>query len=207
MKLDNLTDRQIKILDKLRPCSEAVREIKGKIALIKNAKEFTEEYKAQKINEVLKEQKAKYSNTLNKVIEELEGIVKIELEWEEKTDAAMLYDMMMFKEYFGTGNIQKVCELVTGSPTNKTYRQLFELNYDRAIEEARTSNDRNTALLLYETYHMLENLGVDQEVNYILTTLQAIRDTQMLYNGLEVMDGIVTKPVLDIDGINVGKVD
>ena len=207
MKVDNLTDRQIKILNKLRPCSEAVKEMKGKITLIKNATEFTEEYKSQKINKVLKEQKVKYSNTLNKVIEELEGIVKTEPEWEEKTDAAKLYDMMMFKEYLGTGNIQKVCDLVTGSPVNKTYRELFELNYDRVIEEARINNDRNTVLLLNETYHLLENLGVDQEVDYILTNLQAIRDSGMLYNGLEMMDGVVTKPVLDIEGINIGKVD
>ena len=206
MKVDNLTDRQIKILNKLRPCSEAVKEMKGKITLIKNATEFTEEYKSQKINEVLKEQKVKYSNTLNKVIEELEGIVKTEPEWEEKTDAAKLYDMMMFKEYLGAGNIQKVCDLVMGSPTNKTYRELFELNYNRVIEEARINNDRNTVLLLNETYHLLENLGVDQEVDYILTNLQAIRDSGMLYNGLEMMDGVVTKPVLDIEGINIGKV-
>ena len=199
MKLDNLTNRQRNILNKLSPCSEAVREIKGKIALIKNAREFTEEYKEQKIKEIIKEQKAKYSNTLNKVIEELERIVKVEPEWEEKTDTAMLYDMMMFKEYLGTGNIQKVCELVINNPTNRTYRQLFELNYERVMEDARNANDRNTALLLYETYNELENLGVDQEVDYILTNLQVIRDTQRVYNGLEVMDGIVTKPVFDID--------
>ncbi len=207
MKLDNLTDKQRSILSRLTPCSDAVREIKSKIALIQNAREFTDEYKAEKINEVLEKQKAKYSRTLNEVIEELERVAKVKIKWEEKSDAGMLYDLMLFKEYLGTGNVKSVCDLVSSNSTNKTYRQLFELNYDKMLDTLIAKNDRNTAHILYETKMALDNLGVDQEIEYILTNLKAIKNSKLLYNGLDVMDEVVTKPVMNVNGVNVGKLE
>lgn len=207
MKLDDLTDKQRSILGRLTPCSDAVREIKSKIALIQNAREFTDEYKAEKINEVLEKQKAKYSKTLNEVIEELELVAKVKIKWEEKSDAGMLYDLMLFKEYLGTGNVKSVCDLVSSNSTNKTYRQLFELNYDKMLDTLIAKNDRNTAHILYETKMALDNLGVDQDIEYILTNLKAIKNSKLLYNGLDVMDGVVTKPVVNVNGVNVGKLE
>lgn len=207
MKLDDLTDKQRSILGRLTPCSDAVREIKSKIALIQNAREFTDEYKAEKINEVLEKQKEKYSKTLNEVIEELELVAKVKIKWEEKSDAGMLYDLMLFKEYLGTGNVKSVCDLVSSNSTNKTYRQLFELNYDKMLDTLIAKNDRNTAHILYETKMALDNLGVDQDIEYILTNLKAIKNSKLLYNGLDVMDGVVTKPVVNVNGVNVGKLE
>lgn len=207
MKLDDLTDKQRSILGRLTPCSDAVREIKSKIALIQNAREFTDEYKAEKINEVLEKQKEKYSKTLNEVIEELELVAKVKIKWEEKSDAGMLYDLMLFKEYLGTGNVKSVCDLVSSNSTNKTYRQLFELNYDKMLDTLIAKNDRNAAHILYETKMALDNLGVDQDIEYILTNLKAIKNSKLLYNGLDVMDGVVTKPVVNVNGVNVGKLE
>lgn len=207
MRLENLTEKQKEILKQLSPCSIAVKEIKEKIELIQNAREFTSEYKKEKINEVLEKQKAAYSKTLNEVIAGLESSIRVEHKWEEKSDAGMLYDMMMFKEYLGTGDIKRVCDLVANNPTNRTYRQLFDLNYENMFSSAASSSNREVALALHETREALDNLGVDQEINYVLTNLQAVRDSHNLYNGLEIMDGIVTRPVMDVNGVNIGKVE